>query len=138
MRLKKKLPIIAMMMAIALPFAAYAWTEMDRGGLAQKDQEAPPDVTEFRAIVNGMRNMDVFVCIDLTDGLTENEAELIVGTTFIRVMGDYVTDRLDSLVFDDAQITAHYTWGYDENDMGHIFDMTVDLTTLQITVNHCF
>jgi len=53
-------------------------------------------------------------------------------------MGDYVTDRLDSLVFDDTQITAHYTWGYDENHMGHIFDMTVDLTTLQITVMHCF
>ena len=138
MRLKKKLLIIAMMMVIALPFAAYAWTEMDRGGRAQKDQETPPDVTKFRAIVNGMRNVDVFVCVDLTDGLTENEAELIVGTTFILVMGDYVTDRLDSLVFDDAQITAHYTWGYDESHIGHVFDMTVDLTTLQITVNHCF
>jgi hypothetical protein len=138
MRLRKKLLVIVMMLTIALPLAAYAWTEIDRGGRAEENQEKPSDVTKFSAIVNGMRNVDVFVCVNLTDGLTENEAELIVGTTFILVMGDYVTDRLDSLVFDDAQITAHYTWGYDENDMGHVFDMAVDLTTLQITVNHCF
>ena len=138
MRLKKKLLVIVMMMAIALPLAAYAWTEMIGGGWAEKDQETLPDVTKFSAIVNGMRNVDVFVCIDLTDGLTKNEAELIVGTTFILVMGDYVTDRLDTLIFDDTQITAHYTWGHDENDIGHIFDMTADLATLQITVTHCF
>jgi len=138
MRLRKKLLVVALMVAIVLPLVAYAWIEMDEGAWAEKNQEAPSDVTEFRAIVNGVRSVDVFVCVNISDGLTEKEAELIVGTTFILVMGDYVTDRLDTLIFDDTQITAHYAWGHDENDMGHVFDMTADLTTLQITVSHCF
>lgn len=96
------------------------------------------DVTKFEAIVNDMRNLDVFVCVNISDGVTEEEAELIVGTTFILVMGDYVTDRLDTLIFDSTEIEAHYTWGYDETDMGHVFDVTVDLATRQITVSHCF
>ncbi|MCW3976450.1 MAG: hypothetical protein NWE77_00795, partial [Candidatus Bathyarchaeota archaeon] len=95
-------------------------------------------VTEFRAVVNGMKSVDVRVCVDISDGVTEAEAELIVGTTFIVVMREYVTHRLDTLTFDDTQIEAHYTWGYDENDMEHVLDMTADLTTLQITVEHCF
>ena len=95
------------------------------------------DVTKFKAVVNGMRSVDVFVCVNISDGLTEKEAELIVGTTFIRVKGDYVTHRLDTLTFDDAKIEAHYTWGVDKNDTGHVFDVTADLTTLQITVTHC-
>ena len=126
-----------MIIAIALPLMAYAWIEIDKSVRAEKNQ-APSDVTKFRAIVNGMTNVDVFVYVDITDGLTKNEAELIAGTTFIIVKGDYVTDRLDTLTFDDTQITAHYTWGHDENDMGHVFNMTSNLTTLQITVSHCF
>jgi hypothetical protein len=70
--------------------------------------------------------------------LTEKEAELIAGTTFIQVKGEYVWRRLDTLTFDDTQITAHYAWGCDETDLGHTYDMTADLTTLQITVDHCF
>ena len=96
------------------------------------------DVTKFKAVVNGMRDVDVFVCVDISDGLTKKEAELIVGTTFILVMGEYVTHRLDTLTFDDTQIEAHYTWGHNEIDMGHVFDMTADLTALQIAVSHCF
>ena len=98
----------------------------------------PSDVTKFKAVVNGMWSVDVFVCVNISDGLTEKEAELIVGTTFIQVKGDYVTHRLDTLIFDDAKIEAHYTWGVDENDMGHVFDVTADLTTLLMTVTHCF
>ncbi len=138
MKLRKKLVVVAMMIAIVISFVAYAWTTRDEGARAEKNQGEPPEVTEFNAVVNGMRSVDVFVCVDISDGLTEKEAELIVGTTFILVMGDYVTHRLDSLTFDDTQIEAHYTWGHDENDMGHVLDMTADLTTLQITVDHCF
>jgi len=97
-----------------------------------------PNITTFTAIVNGMRSVDVFVYVDISDGLTEKEAKLIAEATFIQVMGEEVTHRLDTLTFDDTQIEAHYTWGHDENDMGHVFDMTADLTTLQITVSHCF
>ncbi len=137
MKLTKKLLVVALVVAIAVSFAAYAWATYE-GARPEENQEAPSDVTKFTAVVNGMKVVDVYVCVDVGDGLTEEEAELIVGTTFIKVMGEYVTHRLDSLTFNDTQIEAHYTWGYDENDMGHIFDINADLTTLQITVNHCF
>ena len=131
--MRKKLLVVALIAAIAVSLVAYAWATD-----AEKNQETPSDVTKFKAVVNGMHSLDVFVCVNISDGLTEKEAELIVGTTFILVKGDYVTHRLDTLTFDDTQIEAHYTWGHDENDMGHIFDVTVDLTMLLITVEHCF
>jgi len=154
MRLRKKLLAVAMIAAIAVSFAAYAWVAGDGGADVEKNQEPPSDATdnpsdvtenssdtdvlEFKAVVNGMRSVDVFVSVDISDGLTKKEAELIAGTTFIQVMGEEVMHRLDTLTFDDTKIEAHYTWGHDENDMGHVFDMTADLTTLQITVSHCF
>jgi len=137
MKLRKKLLVVALIVAIALSFGAYAWATYE-GAQTEKNQETPSDVTKFKAVVNGMHSLDVFVCVNTSDGLTEKEAELIVGTTFIHVKGDYVTHRLDTLTFDNTQIEAHYTWGHDENDMGHIFDVTADLTTLLITVEHCF
>ncbi|MFB0567387.1 MAG: hypothetical protein ACETVM_02220 [Candidatus Bathyarchaeia archaeon] len=136
--MRKKLLVVAMMIAISLPLVAYAWIEISKGVWTEKNQEAPSDVTKFEAVVNGMRSMDVFVCVNISDGLTEKEAELIAGTTFIQVKGEYVWRRLDALTFDDTQIKAHYTWGYDKTDLGHVYDMTADLTTLQITVDHCF
>jgi len=138
MKLRKKLLVVAMIAAIAVSFVAYAWATRDEGVDAEKNQETSSDVTKFKAVVNGMHSLDVFVCVNISDGLTEKEAELIVGTTFILVKGDYVTHRLDTLTFDNTQIEAHYTWGHDENDMGHVFDVTADLTTLLITVEHCF
>ena len=137
MKLTKKLLVVALVVAIAVSFAAYAWATYE-GARAEENQEAPSDVTKFKAVVNGMKEVDVHVCVNVGDSLTEEEAELIAGTTFIKVMGEYVTHRLDSLTFNDTQIEAHYTWGYNENDMGHIFYMTADLTALQITVNQCF
>jgi len=138
MRLRKKLLLMAMMIAISAPLVAYAWIENDRGMWTEKCQEVPSDVTEFEAVVNGMTSIDVFVCVNISDSLTEKEAELIAGTTFIQVKGEYVWHRLETLTFDDTQIKAHYAWGHDETDLGHVYDMTADLTTLQITVDHCF
>jgi hypothetical protein len=137
-RLRKKLLVVALMVAITIPLVTYAYVEIDKGGGDGKNQEAASDVTRFNAVVNGMRNLDVFVCVDISDGLTEKEAELIVGTTFIQVKGEHVWRRLETLNFDDAQIRAHYTWGYDKTDLGHIFDITADLATLQIVIDHCF
>ena len=97
-----------------------------------------PDVIKLMAVVNGMRYVSVFVRVDISDGLTREEAEQIAEATFIQVMGEEVAYQLDTLTFNDTQIEAHYTWGVDESDMEHVFDMTADLTTLLITVNHCF
>ncbi|MGD8566109.1 MAG: hypothetical protein PVF96_07150, partial [Candidatus Bathyarchaeota archaeon] len=88
--MRKKLIVVALMVAITLPLIAYAYIEIDKGGVSGRDgknQETASDVTRFDAVVNGMRNLDIFVCVDISDGLTEKEAELIVGTTFIQVMG---------------------------------------------------
>ncbi len=104
----------------------------------QKTDGIHAEVIKFKTIINGMKSVDVFVYVDIDDGLNEKEAELIVGTTFIMVMGDYVIHRMDTLTFDDTHIEAHYTWGYDETDIGHIFDVTADLETLEIAVLHCF
>jgi hypothetical protein len=95
-------------------------------------------LTLFKAVVNGMREVDVLVYIYISDGVTEVEAKQIVKATFIAVMGKNVTRQLDTLTINDSQIKAHYCWGYDENDMGHVFDMDIDLTTLKILVSHCF
>jgi len=138
MRLRKKLLLIVIIASIAVYSLAYAWVAKDEGKRAKEQEEALPGVTKFEAVVNGMRSMDVFVCVNISDGLTEKEAELIAGTTFIQVKGEYVWRRLETLTFDDTQIRAHYAWGYDETDLGHIYDMTADLTTLQIVVDHCF
>lgn len=137
MRLRKKLLVVAMMIAIAVSSVGYAWVARDEGTRAKENGEILPGVTKFEALVNGMKSMDVFVCVNVSDGLTEKEAELIAGTTFIQVKGEYVWRRLETLTFDDTQIMAHYAWGCDETDLGHIYDMTADLTTLQITVDHC-
>jgi hypothetical protein len=137
MRLKKKLLVVTLMMTIFLPLAAYAWIELDKGAWTEKNQ-APSDVTRFEVVVNGIRRKDVFVCVNISDGLTEKEAELIAGTAFIKVKGEYVWRRIETLTFDDTQIQAHYAWGHDDTDLGHVYDMSADLTTLQITVDHCF
>ncbi|UCE28943.1 MAG: hypothetical protein JSV85_06690 [Candidatus Bathyarchaeota archaeon] len=136
--MRKKLLLNAILLVIAASAIAYAWVVRDGGTRAEENGETPSGVAKFEAVVNGMRSMDVFVCANISDGLTEKEAELIAGTTFIQVKGEHVWHRLDTLTFDDTQITAHYTWGYDKTDLGHIYDMTADLTTLQITVDYCF
>jgi hypothetical protein len=44
--------------------------------------------------------------------------------------------RLDKITSNNEQISAHYIWGYNENDMRHTFQLIADLTTLEITINH--
>jgi hypothetical protein len=103
-------------------------------------QSAPSEVTTFKAVVNEMWEVDIFADVDICNGVTRAEAEQIAEATFIEVMGSSwgdVLHRREALTCNDTQITAHYTWGLDESDMGHVFDMTADLSTLRITVTHC-
>jgi hypothetical protein len=93
--------------------------------------------SEFRVVVNGVRELDVLVHVNVTDGLTREEAEQIAEATFVQVMGEKVMQRLDTLTLDENSMEAHYTWGLDESDMAHIFDMTVDSASRLITVTHC-
>ena len=103
------------------------------------DKELPQPATKptrFTAVVNEGRKLDVVVDVDITDGVSEEEAQEIAETTFLTVMGN-TTHRLDSLVIEGQLIKAHFTWGVNEQDLGHMFDMTVDLTSLTIIVTHC-
>lgn len=137
MRVRKKLLAVVMMVFIVISSAAYALITADGDTPSKENGEILPPVTKFVAVVNSAYSIDIFVCVNITDGLTEEEAMLIAGTTFTQVKGEYVWRRLDTLTYDDTQIKAHYSWGLDETDLGHIYEMTADLTTLQIVVDHC-
>ena len=60
------------MLVITVSFSIYLLTASE-GVWAEKNQESS-DVTNFRAVVNEMRNVDVLVPIDISDCLTEVEA----------------------------------------------------------------
>ena len=128
---------MALVLIIVVSFSIYALAA-SKGAWPENNQEEPSGMTNFKAVVNGMRNVDVLVHVDSSDGLTEEEATQIAEATFVQVMGQTVMRQLDTLILSDTQIKAHYFWGYNENDMGHVFYMDANLTTLQITVSHCF
>ena len=135
-KLKRTLLIVALILAITVSFSIYILVASE--GVQAENNQGSSGVTNMKAVINEKRNMDVLVSIDISDGLTEIEAKIIAELTFIQVMEQNVMHQLDTLTFNETQITANYIWGYDENDMGHVFSMDVDLTTLQITVSHCF
>jgi len=116
-----------------MTFAPVIWEET----LTVFKTEDPTPKTVFEVILNGNEAPDLTVEVDLGNGLSEEEATKIVAAAFVRTMGAKI-HRLDTISYDDKQITAHYIWGYDENDMGHIFDLEADLTTLKIIIDHCF
>ena len=116
-----------------MTFAPVVWKQT----LTIRDAEDLTSSLTFKVIVNENDAPDLTVQVDLTTPLTKEEARKIAEATFIRTMGEKVLRRLDTLICQNHQIIAHYTWGYDENDMGHIFDLIADLATLQITVTHC-
>lgn len=96
-----------------------------------------PDGTEFRIVVNGAREQNVLIPVYIKDGLTRVEAMQIAEITFVHVMGDKVLNRLDKLIFDEKSMQVHYTWGYNEGDMGHFFEMYLEIVPRLITVIHC-
>lgn len=105
--------------------------------LTDKESSQPATKpTRFIAVVNEGRKLDVVVDVDITEGVTEEEAQEIAETTFLTVMGN-TTHRLDSLITEDQLIKAHFTWGANEEDLGHRFGMIADLNSLTIIVTHC-
>jgi hypothetical protein len=116
-----------------LTFAPVIWEQT----LMISRTDDPTASTTFEVIVNGNEAPDLTVQVDLSNGLTEEEAKKIAEAAFVRTMGEAVLSRLDTLTYDDEQLTAHYTWGVDEDDMGHVFDSNANLVDLQITITHC-
>lgn len=68
MRLRKKplVLVVAIMASIVVSSLAYAWIVEDEGNRAKAQEEALPSVTRFEAVINGMRSMDVFVCVNIS------------------------------------------------------------------------
>jgi hypothetical protein len=116
-----------------MTFKEEVWTQT----LTIEDSEEPESLTTFKVSVNTNPFSDLTVPVELTSGVTKEKAELIAKSTFIQVKSENVLYRLDDLTFDRNQINARFTWGIDTNDMGHIFELTADLSTLQIAVTHC-
>lgn len=116
-----------------MTFKEEVWTQT----LTVTSSQTPTPSTTFKVVVNTNPFSDLIVPVELSTGLTQEKAELIAKATFVHVMGEKSLFRLDDLTFTDKQMTARFTWGVDENDMGHIFELTADLTTLQIAVTHC-
>lgn len=129
--MKRELSIVlALVFMQILPVVTiYAWQ------MANKTPESTQ--AEFKVVVNGFRELSVHVPVNINDGLTRKEAERIAEETFVQVMGEKVLHQLDKLTFTENSIEAHYTWGIDENDMGHVFDIIGDITTSSIIVTHC-
>ena len=68
--------------------------------------------------------------------MTEEEAKRIAEIAFNRTLAGKL-HRLDNFSYDSEHIIANYTWGYNEDDMGHIFELNADLTSFKIIINHC-
>jgi len=116
-----------------MTFREEVWTQT----LTITDSQEPTPSTTFKLVVNTNLFSDLTVAVDVSSGVTREQAELLAKSTFTHVMGLNTLYRLDDLTFDSKQITARFTWGINTNDMGHIFELVADLTTLKITVTHC-
>jgi hypothetical protein len=128
--LNRGVTIIALMLAISVFPAAsiYAW---------QITQVRPETSSiEFKILVNGQREILVHVPVDVDNGITEEDCELIAEKVFTYIMGD-VMHRLDELSVDGYYFEASYTWGFNEGDMGHFFDVSGDVASHTLTITHC-
>jgi len=99
--------------------------------------QEPTDSIIFNVTVNEIKAPDLTVQIVLNDGLNEAEARKIIEAAFVQTMGNQTIHELETLNQNEKTITAHYIWGIDESDLGHIFDLTVDLDNQTITITHC-
>ncbi len=112
----------------------------DEGWDLLADKELPAQSTRpvrFIVVVNEAGKLDVYVDVDLVDGVSMSEEKLIAEVTFTAVMGEKVLRRLDKLTLEGDILHAHYTWGYDAADLSHVFYMTADLSSHTIVVTHC-
>jgi hypothetical protein len=116
-----------------MTFREEVWTQT----LTVTGSQNPAPSTTFKVMVNSAPFSDLAVPLDVSSDLTREKAQKIAEATFVHVKGEKSLFRLDDLTFNEAQITARYTWGLDGNDMGHIFELVADLKALQITVTHC-
>jgi hypothetical protein len=93
-------------------------------------------LVEFKVVVNGQRNEVIYVLVYLNDGLSREECELIAEKVFTSIMGSTM-HRLNELSVDGSKLNVTFTWGVNEGDMGHFFDISGDVASHTLTVTHC-
>jgi len=122
------IPLLLGLITIFPAISIYAW---------QVTQKQPISSAEFTVQVNGIDEVKVLAYVNIGDGITIGEAEEIAEAVFTQVMGVRTLHRLDSLSMNGNLIEGHYTWGVNESDMSHFFNITGDATSHFLTVTHC-
>ena len=117
-----------------MTFKEIVWTT----NLTITDSHGSIPSTIFEVIVNEGDFSDLVVPVDLTQTMTKETAQRIADAAFIHVKGENILHQLDQIIISEKEILADYTWGYNQDDMSHTFEVTVDLTNQKVVVVHCF
>lgn len=95
-----------------------------------------PTVT-FEVNVNQNAFPDFIVAADLTNPVTKELAQKIADAVFVHVKGENTLYQLNSITFSNKEIIADYNWGYNQEDMSHVFELNLDLVNHKVDVIHC-
>ena len=128
--MNRGLSIVVLLLVVSvLPAVSiYAW---------QMTQIKPETLlVEFNVSVNEQKEVILYIPVDLNDGISKEDCELIAEKVFTEIMGDAM-HRLDKLSINGSKMDASYTWGINENDMSHFFDISGDVASHALTVTHC-
>ena len=128
-----RIAILGLVLAVVVAgLAGFAWLS----GLPRSDVEGEVHKT-FSLVVNGGSRGSINLLVPRNAGFTNSQAVRVSEEVFVTVMGSNVIHRLDEISVEGNLIRAHYTWGVNESDMGHVYDMTLNVITLTIDITHC-
>jgi len=91
----------------------------------------------FEINVNNNDFSDLVVAVDFTQLITKETAKRIADAVFVHVKGENTLLQLNSISFNENEIVADYTWGYNQEDMNHTFELNVDIQNQTVEVIHC-
>ncbi len=117
-----------------MTFKEIVWTQ----NLTITTPQGTIPTANFEVNVNENPFSDLVVAADLTQPVTKQVAQKIADAVFVHVKGENTLYQLNSITFNSEEIIADYVWGYNQEDMSHVFELNVDLVNLKVDVNHCF
>jgi hypothetical protein len=131
---RRRMAVLGLVLAVVVAgLVGLAWMS----GLPTPDTDGEVLKT-FSLFVNGSSRGRISVLVPPNGTFTNGHAVRVSEEVFVTVKGSNVVHRLDGLSVEGNLIRAHYTWGVNESDMGHVYDMTLNVTKLTIEVTHCF
>ena len=116
-----------------MTFKEIQWTQ----NLTITNNQRSIPTSIFNVEVNQAKFADLKVAVDLTQPMTIEKAQKIADAIFVHVKGENTLNQINSIIYNEEEILADYTWGINQDDMSHFFELTVDLTNLQVEVIHC-